>query len=124
MNRLSLSQTPKFGEKTAYFADYSGGSQGQSISKNERKSKGSGGAASDDWDSFTDSKFSEHHLNEEETKFRSSTQTQTIPNLMKLYVGISFLSVPKFISEVGIYSAIVGSVILLVITLYCQWIIL
>lgn len=30
------------------------------------------------------------------------------------------MGIPKFISEVGIYSAIIGSLILLVITLYCQ----
>jgi amino acid permease len=55
---------------------------------------------------------------------RTQTFVLTTANLVKMYVGISFISVPKSIEEAGIYAAIVGFIYVIVMNLFCVYILL
>ena len=56
------------------------------------------GSPSDKWPGYTDSKFSQKHINKKQRKLRTSPWILTIANLIKMYVGIAFISSPKAIS--------------------------
>jgi amino acid permease len=79
---------------------------------------------SDMWPMFTDSNFEEKHLNLNEKRKRTSTFILTTANLVKMYVGISFISVPKSIAEAGIYASIVGFIYVVLMNIFCVYILL
>ena len=43
---------------------------------------------------------------------------------MKLFIGIAFLSVPKGVSQVGIYGAIIGLLWILAANCYTTWLLI
>lgn len=52
---------------------------------------------SDRWPKFSNSDLTNRHITEKNKKFRSSGMFTTTANLVKLYVGVAFISVPKTI---------------------------
>jgi len=55
------------------------------------------GGPSNNWPGYTDSAFSTKHLNKKSKKLRTSPWILTVANLIKMYVGIAFISSPKAI---------------------------
>jgi len=55
------------------------------------------GKPSDNWPGYTDSAFSNKHLNRKNNKLRTSPWVITIANLIKLYVGVASISTAKAI---------------------------
>ena len=43
---------------------------------------------------------------------------------MKMYVGIAFISVPKSISEAGLYGSIIGFIYIIIMNIFCVYILL
>jgi Na+/proline symporter len=82
------------------------------------------GNPSSQWPKYTDSKFSEKHLDNYTKKRRSSPWFLTAANVMKMYLGIAFISVPKSISEAGLYGAIIGFVYIIMMNIFCVYILL
>jgi hypothetical protein len=76
------------------------------------------------WPKYTDSKFSEKHLDNQTKKRRSSPWFLTAANIMKMYLGIAFISSPKSISEAGLYGAIIGFVYIIIMNIFCVYILL
>lgn len=72
---------------------------------------------SDNWQRFTDSNFSEHHLNEKNKKIRTSGAFTTIANVCKMYVGISFVSTPKSVMQSGLYGFLICVLYVVISTL-------
>jgi amino acid permease len=48
----------------------------------------------------------------------------TAANLTKMYVGISFIAVPKSVSQAGLYGAIVGFIYIVTMNIFCVYILL
>ena len=48
----------------------------------------------------------------------------TAANLTKMYVGIAFIAVPKSIAQAGIYGSIVGFVYIVIMNIFCIYILL
>lgn len=48
----------------------------------------------------------------------------TAANLTKMYVGISFIAVPKSVSQAGLYGAIVGFLYIVAMNIFCVYILL
>lgn len=79
---------------------------------------------SNNWQPYTDSKFSEKHLTKNTRKKRTSGALPTIANLIKLFVGIAFISVPHSISECGLIASAVGFVYIMAQSVFCVYLIL
>jgi len=79
---------------------------------------------SDNWPAYTDSKFSKRHLNKETSRVRTSTWFLTTANLIKMYVGIAFISTPKSIAQAGIFGSLVGFVYIVLTNIFCIYILL
>lgn len=79
---------------------------------------------SDKWGKFTDSNFSEKHLNEETKKIRTSSSFITLANICKMYVGIAFVSTPKSVQQAGLYGFIICVVYVIVSTIISVYILL
>jgi len=58
--------------------------------------------------------MSEKHLNAREKAHRSSTTFSTVSNLIKMYVGVAFVSGSKSIAQTGIYGALIGYIFIVV----------
>lgn len=65
---------------------------------------------SDKWPKYSNSNLTNKHITPKNKNFRSSGYFTTSANLIKLYVGLAFISTPKSISQAGIYGAIIGFV--------------
>jgi amino acid permease len=48
----------------------------------------------------------------------------TTANLVKMYIGISFISVPKSIEETGIYASLIGFLYVILMNVFCVYILL
>ena len=48
----------------------------------------------------------------------------TTANLMKMYLGIAFISTPKSIGEAGLYGAIIGFVYIILMNIFSVYILL
>ena len=57
-------------------------------------------------------------------KRRTSSYLGTTINTMKMFIGITFISVPARIKDVGIYGAAIGFIYMTLICLYSTWLIL
>ena len=79
---------------------------------------------SDGWRSYTNSNLSEKDVTPAGKKIRTSSWFFTAANLIKMYVGIAFIAVPKSISQAGIYGAIVGFAYIVVMNVFCIYILL
>jgi len=79
---------------------------------------------SDEWGPYTDSHFSQRHLNSYEKKKRTSTIVLTAANLLKMYVGIAFISTPKMVQMGGIYDYALGIIYVLFVNLFATYILL
>ena len=79
---------------------------------------------SSNWPKYTDSKFSEKHLDADTKRRRTSPWYMTAANLMKMYLGIAFISTPKSIGEAGLYGAIIGFVYIILMNIFCVYILL
>ena len=79
---------------------------------------------SEKWPEYTDSKFSERHLDGKARKNRTSTVWLTAANLTKMYVGIAFISVPKSVALAGIYGSAIGFVYIILMNTFCIYILL
>ena len=79
---------------------------------------------SEKWPEYTDSKFSERHLDAKARKNRTSTIWLTAANLTKMYVGIAFISVPKSVALAGIYGSVIGFVYIILMNTFCIYILL
>ncbi len=79
---------------------------------------------SNGWQPFTDSKFSEKHLTKQTKKKRTSGAFPTLANLIKLFVGIAFISVPHSIAEAGLYASAVGFIYIMAQSVFCVYLIL
>ena len=55
---------------------------------------------------------------------RTSTPFLTAANLIKMYVGIAFISVPKSVSQAGLYGSIVGFLYIILMNVFCIYILL
>ena len=55
---------------------------------------------------------------------RTSGTVITGANIAKLYVGIAFISTSKSVQQAGIYGSIVGFIYVLMINLYCTYILI
>ena len=73
---------------------------------------------SDKWSAFSDSELSSRHLSPDEKEHRGSNCVLTMANMFMMYLGITFMSLPKSISKVGICGAIIGFTYTVVINLY------
>jgi len=82
------------------------------------------GNPSSNWPKYTDSKFSEKHLTPDTRRRRSSPWFLTAANLMKMYLGIAFISTPKSIGEAGLYGAMIGFVYIILMNIFCVYILL
>ena len=82
------------------------------------------GKPSDNWPGYTDSAFSNKHLNKKAKKKRTSSWFLTCANIIKMYVGIAFISSPKAIEQVGIWAAAIGFLYIVINNIYCVYILL
>ena len=57
-------------------------------------------------------------------KNRTSTRWLTAANLTKMYLGISYISVPKSIALAGIYGSLIGFAYIVIINTFCIYILL
>jgi hypothetical protein len=55
---------------------------------------------------------------------RTSGAILTAANVAKLFVGISFISTSKSVSQAGLYGSAVGFVYVVLINLYCTWLLI
>lgn len=55
---------------------------------------------------------------------RKSTFVLTTANLIKMYIGISFISVPKSIEETGLAASVIGFIYVIVMNIFCVYILL
>jgi hypothetical protein len=78
----------------------------------------------DQWSECSDSDLSVSDLTPEDKQERTSTTRQMAANLLKLYIGIVFISVSGCIAQVGIYCSIFGIVYVTAINVYCVYILL
>ena len=76
------------------------------------------------WEDYSDSVFEERHLSKEDKEIRTSSTLFTAANVTKMYVGIAFISVSRSISLAGIYTAALGFCYVLLVNIYCVWILL
>lgn len=67
--------------------------------------------------------FSQRHLTPGAKRQRTSNSFLTLVNLIKVCIGISFLSVSVGISQAGIYGAFVGSIYVLIVNVFAQYLI-
>ena len=79
---------------------------------------------SDFWGPYTNSHFSERHLNSKTRRIRTSGPLPTIANLTKLYVGISFISTPNSIAMAGLYTSIVGFIYVIFSSIFCVYLLI
>jgi amino acid permease len=79
---------------------------------------------SDNWPSYTDSLFSNRHIKPIDARIRTSTWILTAANLIKMYIGISFISVPKSVREAGIYGSVIGFIYVAVANIFSVYILL
>ena len=63
-------------------------------------------------------------LNEEDKDIRTSPWYLTAANVTKMYIGICFISVTKSISMAGIYTSMIGFAYVLLVNIYCVWLII
>jgi amino acid permease len=81
-------------------------------------------APSDKWNKYTNSNFSERHLTDKTKKIRTSGTFSTLVNLIKMYVGVAFISGPKSIGQAGIYGALIGYALNTLTTIFCVYLLL
>ena len=79
---------------------------------------------SDKWSDITDSEISTTDINPEDLKDRSSNYFKTFVNVMKMYVGVVFISTSGCISQVGITTSVFGMVFVTALNVYCVYILL
>jgi len=79
---------------------------------------------SDKWPKFTNSNFSERHLTPKTKKIRTTTWVLTAANLVKMYVGIAFIAVPKSVAEAGLIGAAVGLTYIITMNIFCVYLLL
>ena len=79
---------------------------------------------SEKWPEYTDSKFSDRHLDAKARKNRTSTALLTAANLTKLYLGIAFITVPKSVAQAGLYGSIIGFTYIVLVNTFCVYILL
>ena len=79
---------------------------------------GSNPPVSANWEPYSDSMFSQRHLTPGAKRQRTSNSFLTLVNLIKVCIGISFLSVSVGISQAGIYGAFVGSIYVMIVNVF------
>jgi len=80
--------------------------------------------ASERWNKYTNSHFSRRHLTDKTKKIRTSGTFSTVANLIKMYVGVAFISGPKSIEQAGIYGSLIGYLFTIVSTIFCVYLLL
>ena len=73
---------------------------------------------------YTDSKFSEKHINSKAKIRRTSGAVPTLANLIKLYVGVAFLTIPMQISKVGVVASAFTFVYIILQSIFCIYLLL
>jgi proton-coupled amino acid transporter len=68
--------------------------------------------------------FSEKHFGPHSKCNRTSSPFMTAINLIKVCLGISFVSVSKSISQAGIYGALIGAVYVVVVNVFGMYLII
>jgi len=79
---------------------------------------------SDKWSDITDSDMSATDLCVEDKENRTSNTFKTTVNIIKMYVGVIFLSISGCIGYVGVGASIIGMTYVLIINIYCLYILL
>lgn len=52
---------------------------------------------------------------------RTCSTSETVFNVMKMFFSVSFLIMPKLVQKAGVWTAIVGLIILYAINIYSSW---
>lgn len=84
----------------------------------------SGGRPSDNWPPFSDSDFKEKYVTEASKKIRTMTPFMTLANILKMYVGIAFISTPKSVQQAGLYGFILVVIFILISTIWSIFLII
>ena len=79
---------------------------------------------SQNWEPYSNSQFSEKHFGPSAKLNRTSTPFITAINLTKMCLGIAFVSVPKAISQAGIYGSFVGAVYVVLVNVFGMYLII
>ena len=79
---------------------------------------------SDKWSEITDSDISNSDLCHEDKENRTSNSLKTAVNVIKMYVGVIFLSSSGCIGYVGVDASLIGMTYVLFINIYCLYILL
>lgn len=79
---------------------------------------------SDNWGKFTNSAFEKRHLTPEAAAKRRMPWYITSSNIIKLYVGIAFISTPCSIKQVGLYGAAIGFSYVVGVNIFCIYLLL
>jgi len=57
-------------------------------------------------------------------KVRTTNWVLTAANIIKMYVGIAFIAVPHAVAQAGLVGSVVGFVYILVMNIFCVYILL